>query len=136
MTAAVTPSQEELLALLDEIAQFAEANSRAAKNNDRDTWDVHARKVREAIRLVAKPADDARELLDEEAANLAAHIWAAGADLETANFVATQLVKKNLRIVPDRATEAMWQAGRSADEAQGDSYSKVYLAMIEAAPRA
>lgn len=75
-------------------------------------------------------------LADEEAANLAAHIWAAGADHETANFVAAQLVKKNLLLVPDRATNEMWQAGRSADELPGDSYSKVYRAMIEAAPRA
>jgi hypothetical protein len=75
-------------------------------------------------------------LADEEAANLAAHIWAAGAGLETANFVGSQLAKKNVRLVPDGATEEMWQAGRRADEVKGDSYSKVYLAMIEAAPRA
>jgi hypothetical protein len=73
---------------------------------------------------------------DEEVANLAAHLWAAGADHETAQFVAKQLIKKELRLVPDRATETMWHAGRSADEVKGDSYSNVYLAMIEAAPRA
>jgi hypothetical protein len=73
---------------------------------------------------------------DEEAANLAAFIWAAGADHETCSFVANQLVKKGLRLVPDRATEAMWQAGKSADIHPSDSYSAVYLAMIEAAPRA
>lgn len=38
------------------------------------------------------------------------------------------------KIVPDRATEEMWQAGRSADVHRGDSYSAIYLAMIEAAP--
>jgi hypothetical protein len=80
--------------------------------------------------------EEAKPILDEETANLAAHIWAAGADLETANFVATQLAKKNLRLVPDQVTEAMWQTGRAADEVPGDSYSKIYLAMIRAAPRA
>lgn len=59
MTAAVTPSREALVAKLDEIAQFAEANSSAAKNNDRDTWNVHARKVREVIEVLAtKPAEE------------------------------------------------------------------------------
>lgn len=73
---------------------------------------------------------------DEHAANLAAQIWAAGADHETARFVAKQLLKKGLWLVPDRATEDMWQAGKSADIHPGDSYSAVYLAMLAAAPKA
>lgn len=38
------------------------------------------------------------------------------------------------KLVPDDPTEAMWQAGRTADEAPGDSYSKVWRAMFDAAP--
>lgn len=73
---------------------------------------------------------------DEEIANLAAHLWSAGADHETAQFVATQLIKKEMRLVPNQPDDTMWQAGRAADVAHGDSYTKVYCAMIEAAPRA
>lgn len=38
------------------------------------------------------------------------------------------------KLVPDQPTEGMWQAGRSADLHLGDSYSKVWSAMFEAAP--
>jgi hypothetical protein len=38
------------------------------------------------------------------------------------------------KLVPDDPTEVMWQAGRSADIHPGDSYSKVWRAMFEAAP--
>jgi hypothetical protein len=38
------------------------------------------------------------------------------------------------KLVPDQPTEAMWQAGRSADIHPGDSYSKVWAAMFDAAP--
>lgn len=38
------------------------------------------------------------------------------------------------KLVPDRPTEEMWQAGRSADAHPGDSYSKVWSAMFDAAP--
>lgn len=67
---AVTPRSVELLAKLDEIAYFAEDNSKAAiANSDRDTWAVHARKILEvaaALRLAAKPDEEgAREPLYE-----------------------------------------------------------------------
>ena len=38
------------------------------------------------------------------------------------------------KLVPDRPTEEMWQAGRSADIHPGDSYTKVWSAMFDAAP--
>jgi hypothetical protein len=38
------------------------------------------------------------------------------------------------KLVPDTPTEEMWQAGRSADINPGDSYSKVWRAMFNAAP--
>ena len=38
-------------------------------------------------------------------------------------------------LVPEEATEAMWQAGREADEHPGDSYSAAWAAMIAAAPQ-
>lgn len=37
-------------------------------------------------------------------------------------------------LVPDEATGSMWEAGRTADQHPGDSYSAVYRAMIEARP--
>lgn len=73
---------------------------------------------------------------DEDIANMTAFIWAAGADHETADFVAKQLLKKGMRLVPYTPDSAMWEAGRRADVHPGDSYTKVYCAMVEAAPRA
>lgn len=81
-------------------------------------------------------ADNLRDYTNEDIENLAAQIWAAGIDHEGSRFAARMLLSKGMRLVPDRATEAMWQAGRSADIHPGDSYSAVYLAMIEAAPKA
>lgn len=77
---------------------------------------------------------------DEDIANLRAFIWAAGADDETAHFVAKQLLKKGLRLVPYAATDAMFEAGKHAGvnpkETMQQGYAKVYAAMVAAAPRA
>lgn len=47
---------------------------------------------------------------------------------------ASGAVEAGWQIVPKEPTEAMWQAGREADEHPGDSYSAVYRAMLSAAP--
>lgn len=38
------------------------------------------------------------------------------------------------QLAPPQPTEAMWQAGKEADEHPGDSYTKVYCAMLAAVP--
>lgn len=80
------------------------------------------------------------DFTDDDIGNLTAFIWAAGADHETADFVAKQLLRKGLRLVPYTPTEAMFQAGKFAGLTVHDSmeqgYTKVYCAMVAAAPRA
>lgn len=80
------------------------------------------------------------DFTDEDVSNLCAHIWAAGANSETSVFVAKQLLKKGFRLVPYTPTEAMFQAGKFAGLSVHDSmeqaYTKVYRAMVAAAPRA
>jgi hypothetical protein len=66
------------------------------------------------------------DFTDEDIANLAAFIWAAGADHETADFVAKQLLKKGLRLVPYTPSEAMWQAGKAAGVTINDTMEQAY----------
>jgi hypothetical protein len=69
-------------------------------------------------------------------ANLQAHIWAAGADNDTANFVAKQLLKKGLRLVTIEPTSAMIQAARYAANLPDAQLDGVYQAMVAATTRA
>lgn len=76
------------------------------------------------------------DFTDEDIANLTAFIWAAGADHETADFVAKQLLGKGLRLVPYTPNEAMLKAGKAAGIAITDSidraYTMVYCNMVAA----
>ncbi|MET4197313.1 hypothetical protein ABIA95_000145 [Bradyrhizobium sp. LA8.1] len=74
---------------------------------------------------------------EEDIANLRAFIWAAGADDETAHFVAKQLLKKGMRLVPYTPTEEMLKAtGVLAQDYGQHVFTKIYWAMINAAPKA
>jgi hypothetical protein len=80
------------------------------------------------------------DFTDDDIGNLTAFIWAAGADHETADFVAKQLLRKGLRLVPYTPSEGQWQAGKAAgltvQDSTEEAYAKVYRAMVAAAPRA
>ncbi len=50
----VAGEREAAIEKLTEIAQFAESNSTNGKNRDRETWDVHARGLRDVIRTLSQ----------------------------------------------------------------------------------
>lgn len=58
---------------------------------------------------------------------------ASGHTVRDAALILRELAKLGFAVVPREASEAMWQAGRSADAHPGDSYSAVWRAMAEAA---
>jgi hypothetical protein len=76
------------------------------------------------------------DFTDEDIGNLTAFIWAAGADHETADFVAKQLLKKGIRLVPIIPSSAMIQEARYAANLPDAQLDGVYQAMLKAAPRA
>jgi hypothetical protein len=76
------------------------------------------------------------DFTDEDIANLSATIWFSGADHETADFVARQLLRRGLRLVPIIPTSTMIQEARYAANLPDAQLDGVYQAMLKAAPRA
>lgn len=72
---------------------------------------------------------------DEDVDDTSNHdAWEAFDDMFAAHSTPTAAPVVGWKLVPADPTEAMWQAGRYADVNYGDSYTKVYCAMLEAAP--